>query len=424
MSSKIRLIGSQIAYILNVLILVTSIIIACYVTTELASRISAKSFVELKINEIQASISENSRDNSPTVIYNKNSDGPINSASSSFIDSSVDLNNERVILSKLRALQESLVALDFAGAQTSSKTVHSIVSTYESAALESEYKNQLDVLSVEKRRRQDLIKEIYYEETQIKLISQKIKSNSPNLDINQEIDKIISDDLVRESTKRSLSSLVSGIGQVNSSQPSNPTFEFVDPPLLDLIISLSLERDSVNESISQIEKDTSLLVEKMNSIQTIPLWATNLYFVYFLSYLPSDILLSVLMISCGVLGSLFVGLREGAPAPMLRAPIGAAAGFISFLIVKGGKFLFLVQAVGSDISINPFASAFAGIVAGLFTERAYRVLERVFDRLSDNFLDSSSDKQKGKSAKTVTTVPEPQVDPNAKSNTNAFPSAA
>lgn len=59
--------------------------------------------------------------------------------------------------------------------------------------------------------------------------------------------------------------------------------------------------------------------------------------------------------------------------------LGLVAGFITFLVLKSGRQMFLLQGDGATVPFNPFASALAGLVAGLFTDRAYRLLSVAVD---------------------------------------------
>jgi hypothetical protein len=51
--------------------------------------------------------------------------------------------------------------------------------------------------------------------------------------------------------------------------------------------------------------------------------------------------------------------------------------------IKGGKHFFLVQAAIDQVAFNPYSSAFAGLLTGLFTERAYGLLSNVVDGLAE-----------------------------------------
>lgn len=105
-------------------------------------------------------------------------------------------------------------------------------------------------------------------------------------------------------------------------------------------------------------------------------------------YFPSDLILALSVLLCGVVGAVAAGLRAKTVAPVGRAmALGAAAGFISYLALKGGKFLFLIQSgIEHQALINPYSAAFCGILAGLFTERAYSVLSNLINQLGERVI--------------------------------------
>lgn len=99
--------------------------------------------------------------------------------------------------------------------------------------------------------------------------------------------------------------------------------------------------------------------------------------------LSSDVLLAIAVICCGALGALIGALRSGVSLTLQAFCIGLAAGLIVFLVIKGGHSLFL--RTGGEIAMfNPFASAFAGLLAGLFTEKAYSLISDLVDALVVN----------------------------------------
>lgn len=100
---------------------------------------------------------------------------------------------------------------------------------------------------------------------------------------------------------------------------------------------------------------------------------------YRISYQSSHTLLAILVMLCGVIGSLIAALRKRAGIDFRYVSLGIAAGFVTFLAIKGGRNIFLIQIQGNGIVFNPYSSAFAGLLAGLFTERAYQLLSSVVD---------------------------------------------
>jgi hypothetical protein len=55
---------------------------------------------------------------------------------------------------------------------------------------------------------------------------------------------------------------------------------------------------------------------------------------------------------------------------------GVAAGFITLLAIRGGKNVFLLQSEEVSFYLNPYSSAFFGLLAGLFTNDAFQVLRK------------------------------------------------
>jgi hypothetical protein len=110
-----------------------------------------------------------------------------------------------------------------------------------------------------------------------------------------------------------------------------------------------------------------------------------------LLYMPSEMLLALVIILCGGTGSILTSLRSKKFKHLPAVFNGLLAGFIAFLVIKGGKFFFIVNvAPESAVFINPFAAAFAGVLAGLFTEKAYRVLSEAADQLGTKILGKES----------------------------------
>lgn len=90
--------------------------------------------------------------------------------------------------------------------------------------------------------------------------------------------------------------------------------------------------------------------------------------------LHSDYLLAVAVISCGALGALISGLRSGSSTVGKDLSLGIATGFVCYFAIKGGKYLFLLNTSSEYIAFNPYGSAFAGLLVGLFSERVYSLL--------------------------------------------------
>ncbi len=97
--------------------------------------------------------------------------------------------------------------------------------------------------------------------------------------------------------------------------------------------------------------------------------------------LSSDLHLSIAIIACGILGAFIAELRSGRRQSVRNFMLGLAAGFVSLLAMRGGKHVLLVEPLGGGSSFNPYAVAFVGLLAGLFTERAYNLLSDLVDAL-------------------------------------------
>ena len=96
----------------------------------------------------------------------------------------------------------------------------------------------------------------------------------------------------------------------------------------------------------------------------------------------SNVVLFAISILCSAtIGSLIAGVREHGRVPIRNIFLGFAAGFIAFLAIKGGKFLFVITAFGATAPLNPYGGAFAGLLAGMFTNRAYELLSIMVDDL-------------------------------------------
>ena len=90
--------------------------------------------------------------------------------------------------------------------------------------------------------------------------------------------------------------------------------------------------------------------------------------------LHSDYLLALSIMTCSALGALIVGLRGSNPTSLKDVTLGIASGFVCYFAIKGGKYVFLLTTHSELVSFNPYGSAFAGLLVGLFSERVYGLL--------------------------------------------------
>ena len=56
--------------------------------------------------------------------------------------------------------------------------------------------------------------------------------------------------------------------------------------------------------------------------------------------------------------------------------VGLGTGFIVFFALRGSEHLFFVD---GRSAFNPYGTAFFGLLAGLFTSRAYAILEQLIE---------------------------------------------
>ncbi|EII3117801.1 hypothetical protein P0I90_004672 [Vibrio parahaemolyticus] len=97
-------------------------------------------------------------------------------------------------------------------------------------------------------------------------------------------------------------------------------------------------------------------------------------------YISTEALLGLLLISCGVLGSIMSALREQGGAVSKPVVLGASVGFVALLGVKSGSTLFILTSAGADVPYNAYSTALAGVIAGMFSEKLYIALSSLTDR--------------------------------------------
>jgi len=94
----------------------------------------------------------------------------------------------------------------------------------------------------------------------------------------------------------------------------------------------------------------------------------------------SEVLLVISILCCSILGSLIAGLREEKFTSIGDLILGFAGGFILYLAMKGGKFLFTLNAADGAVGLNPYGLSFMGLLVGLYLRRAYAFLSWLLDR--------------------------------------------
>jgi hypothetical protein len=336
-------------------VLIACILVASILIMESAGRISAKAFLAARISETHAQISS-------AVNTNQNEQG------------AVAADGLRSKLAAFEYMLDEIKQLDFSGATNTSRTIYAI--NHRLAVLAVSASSKAIIFSLTDRKKA----------AQKQLVSLKKEV--------EQLDKAASDVL----------------GQLSNPEAASRIYvwykgESIRSDLNQLLTEHKIPRNavkSVEESRYErhrLERDAgeqgalvATLERQLSEYQpetTAPLtagWmpALTLWTCYF----PTDLILALSILLCGVIGAVAANLRAGAVTPVARSvALGAAAGFVSYLALKGGKFLFLVQTGAEHQSaINPYSAAFCGILAGLFTERAYMILSRLIDQLAERLM--------------------------------------
>ena len=128
---------------------------------------------------------------------------------------------------------------------------------------------------------------------------------------------------------------------------------------------------------SRFNSEKSIAVDT-NILENI----SNSYYISFIYQMRSDHLLALSIICCSALGAMIFGLRSGARMNVRTMTSGLATGFVVYLALKGGQHLFLITSPDIRIPANPYSSAFAGLLAGLFSDKAYKVLSSIVDNFA------------------------------------------
>lgn len=141
------------------------------------------------------------------------------------------------------------------------------------------------------------------------------------------------------------------------------------------IEQISAERDELEAQITSISTD---IVAALSPEQRTVSW---FYRMSPFASLPSEILTGLIMVLSGAAGSVITFYR-GDRSGQVALTSGLLAGFVAYLLVKGGRFFFLISPNGlnSEVFLNPFALAFAAIVAGMFSGTAYSAIERAVEQ--------------------------------------------
>lgn len=145
---------------------------------------------------------------------------------------------------------------------------------------------------------------------------------------------------------------------------------------------------SVQKEFNQYFASTRSASAQANAFSTFVLQSSAS-----LLLLSTDLLLAIAIMACGAMGSMIAALRGDGAMTLKSLSLGLASGFVVYLAIKGGKHVFLLQSQGDIVAFNPYGSAFAGLLAGLFTERAHQVLSTIVDDFVDRLRAASAGKK-------------------------------
>ncbi|MFV0385745.1 hypothetical protein [Paracoccus sp. (in: a-proteobacteria)] len=171
---------------------------------------------------------------------------------------------------------------------------------------------------------------------------------------------------------------LSAIRELDTPQNAEVDYDSISSSVQDSIAQLKARQQAINELRKSVEQQLQKVRETIPStppsLQQRPGWAGPLFF---LSTFPSDLILILAVVSAAGVGSLFAGLHRPGDDLFFRIVKGFIAGFVALLVIKGGTLLFTVDPELALDNSNPFSAAFLGVVAGLFTDRAFDALEGV-----------------------------------------------
>lgn len=173
-------------------------------------------------------------------------------------------------------------------------------------------------------------------------------------------------------------------GELLSIPPPSVSIEALDDKKRQLE---SLERIRLRGyGLAEIELDS--YPDERSSIETAFRWIL-------LSRFQTESLLAITVMCCTAVGAMIAGFRGGEGIEYRSVFLGVASGFVVYLGVKGGRFLFLVETGTSPVLINPYGTAFVGVLVGLFSESAYEALREMFDSLTHRLRKTFATEEKG-----------------------------
>jgi hypothetical protein len=92
---------------------------------------------------------------------------------------------------------------------------------------------------------------------------------------------------------------------------------------------------------------------------------------------PKDHLYFFLVLVSSAIGSLIGGLRVAGITTLKDLALGLGAGFAVYMLLRSGSFVSLATPLNVDI-LNPFSAGAVGMMVGLFSDKAFTLVDSVF----------------------------------------------
>lgn len=318
------------------------IVTAAFCVVELSSRISAKSIVLAKIDSIEKASTDTAADSD-----------------------NVNVSSRLRELKALRIILDDLDHLAVSGAEQPRQTIHAIRQRLNEQSIE-------ESIRLEAQQKISRVQEL---ETELSRLRAEGLTFASDLDRAQ-----------------SQLELELETGQVSGTVPGNGA---VARELQSAVAQLQDRLAKNNDQILQVSETIDALNSEIGaSNQGVLNWSPSTFLrVNYIFYMQSDLILAISVILCGGIGAIFTASRSRNPKYAKTVFNGLLAGFVAFLVIKGGRAFFLVDLnFTSGPTINPYAAAFSGILAGLFTEKAYRILSDATDRIGERIVRAEENK--------------------------------
>lgn len=413
-----------VAQSLYFIVILSCILASLVIVTELSSRIGARHFFTEQLRATREEAAVLSAKLLATDLEARTKDD-------------LDRHNELTVEgSELRIRHRQIEGLAFSGAYNASRTAHALYEGYEAIFRARDLRTQKAGLAEATRSASDLMRRYDVAIDEVKNIIEAGRNH-----IGRDVDFQTQDETMRrllgrldgfvESQNPTFSALVAITDRFRPPANKGSVAQSLAPFLEELTAAVkdfSSAKDRVQLDIDEFKRRFKLVDEQLTPLEQLigtggssgggigKEWANKAIFAPLRAIwlAPSDLLEGLLMIFSAVVGSAFLAIAKN-HTPQKRWTYlskGLIAGFAAFVIIKGGKDLFLVQLGAGAIPVNPYASAFAGILAGLFSDRAYEVLEKLFNTSADRITEAAAtDTQQPAPPKPAQSVTPPRKTP-------------